>query len=251
MLHHPTLDKLNTLKFTGMAKGLAEQMTFPEIEQLSFEERLGLLVDREMTIRDDRRLQTRLRKAKLKQNASIEDLDTRQARGLDNALIAELAGCQWIKSHLNMLITGPTGVGKTWIACALGQKACREGYSVRYLRLPRLFQELPIAKGDGSYPKLLNDLAKTDVLILDDWGLSKLIAEQRRDLLEILEDRHDTRSTIVTSQLPIDQWHHIIGDPTLADAILDRLVHNAYKLNLKGESMRKKKTKLTAPPKSE
>jgi len=251
MLHHPTLDKLNALKFTGMAKGLAEQMTLPEIEQLSFEERLGLLVDREMTIRDDRRLQTRLRKAKLKQNASIEDLDTRQARGLDKALIAELAGCQWIKSHLNMLITGPTGVGKTWIACALGQKACRDGYSVRYLRLPRLLQELPIAKGDGSYPKLLKDLAKTDVLILDDWGLSKLIAEQRRDLLEILEDRHDTRSTIVTSQLPIDQWHHIIGDPTLADAILDRLVHNAYKLNLKGESMRKKKTKLTPLPKSE
>ena len=251
MLHHPTLDKLNALKFTGMAKGLTEQMALPEIEQLSFEERLGLLVDREMTVRDDRRLKTRLRKAKLKQNASIEDLDTRQARGLDKALIAELASCQWIKSHLNILITGPTGVGKTWIACALAQKACREGYSARYLRLPRLFQELPIAKGDGSYPKLLNGLAKTDVLVLDDWGLSKLIAEQRRDLLEILEDRHDTRSTIVTSQLPIDQWHHIIGDPTLADAILDRLVHNAYKLNLKGESMRKKKTKLTPLPESE
>ncbi|MCU7860717.1 MAG: IS21-like element helper ATPase IstB [Candidatus Thiodiazotropha sp. (ex Lucinoma kastoroae)] len=251
MLHHPTLDKLNTLKFSGMVKALAEQMAMPEIEQLSFEERLGLLVDREMTVRDDRRLKTRLRKAKLKQNASIEDLDTRQARGLDKALIVELASCQWIKQHLNLLITGPTGVGKTWIACALAQKACREGYSVRYLRLPRLLQELPIAKGDGRYPKLLNDLAKTDVLIFDDWGLSKLIAEQRRDLLEILEDRHDTRSTIVTSQLPIDQWHHIIGDPTLADAILDRLVHNAYKLNLKGESMRKKKAKLTMPPISE
>ena len=251
MLHHPTLDKLNTLKFSGMVKALAEQMAMPEIEQLSFEERLGLLVDREMTVRDDRRLKTRLRKAKLKQNASIEDLDPRQASGLDKALIVELASCQWIKQHLNLLITGPTGVGKTWIACALAQKACREGYSVRYLRLPRLLQELPIAKGDGRYPKLLNDLAKTDVLIFDDWGLSKLIAEQRRDLLEILEDRHDTRSTIVTSQLPIDQWHHIIGDPTLADAILDRLVHNAYKLNLKGESMRKKKAKLTLQPTSE
>lgn len=166
-------------------------------------------------------------------------------------MIAELAGCQWIKSHLNILITGPTGVGKTWIVCALAQKACREGYSVRYLRLPRLLQELPIAKGDGSYPRLLNDLAKTDVLILDDWGLLKLIAEQHRDLLEILDDRHDTRSTIVTSQLPIDQWHHIIGDPMLADAILDRLVHNAYKINLKGESMRKKKTRLTSPTESE
>ncbi len=236
---------------SSSVKALTEQMAMPEIEQLSFEERLGLLVDREMTVRDDRRLKTRLRKAKLKQNASIEDLDTRQARGLDKALIVKLASCQWIKQHLNLLITGPTGVGKTWIACALAQKACREGYSVRYLRLPRLLQELPIAKGDGRYPKLLNDLAKTDVLIFDDWGLSKLIAEQRRDLLEILEDRHDTRSTIVTSQLPIDQWHHIIGDPTLADAILDRLVHNAYKLNLKGESMRKKKAKLTMPPISE
>lgn len=251
MLHHPTLDKLNALQFTGMAKALTEQMALPEIEQLSFEERLGLLVDREMTVRDERRLKTRLRKAKLKQNASIEDLDTRQARGLDKALIADLASCQWIRQHLNLLITGPTGVGKTWIACALAQKACREGYSACYLRLPRLLQELPIAKGDGRYPKLLNELAKTDVLILDDWGLSKLIAEQRRDLLEILEDRHDTRSSIVTSQLPIDQWHHIIGDPTLADAILDRLVHNAYKINLKGESMRKKKAKLTTPTASE
>ena len=251
MLHHPTLDKLNALKFTGMAKALTDQIAIPEIEQLSFEERLGLLVDRELTVRDDRRLKTRLRQAKLKQNASIEDLDTRQPRGLDKALIAELSSCQWIKNHLNILITGPTGVGKTWIACALAQKACREGYSARYLRLPRLLQELPIAKGDGRYPKLLNDLSKIDVLILDDWGLSKLVAEQRRDLLEILEDRHDIRSTIVTSQLPIDQWHHIIGDPTLADAILDRLVHNAYKLNLKGESMRKKKTKLTPQPESE
>jgi len=145
------------------------------------------------------------------------------------------------------MITGPTGVGKTWIACALAQKACREGYRALYLRLPKLLQELPIAKGDGTYIKLLTRLAKIDVLILDDWGLSKLMAEQRRDLLEILEDRYDSRSTIVTSQLPLDKWHDIIGDPTLADAILDRLVHNAYKINLRGESMRKRKTLLTAP----
>ena len=164
MLHHPTLDKLNALKFTGMAKALTEQIALEDIDQLSFEERLGLLVDREMTVRDDRRLKTRLRKARFIQNASIEDLDSRHARGLDKALIAELAGCQWIKRHLNLLITGPTGVGKTWIACALAHKACRDGYSARYLRLPRLLQELPIAKGDGSYPRLLNDLAKTDVL---------------------------------------------------------------------------------------
>ncbi len=251
MLNHPTLDKLNLLKFTGMAKALTEQIELPEIEQLGFEERLGLLVDREMTERDDRRLKTRLRKARLKQNASIEDIDYRHARGLDRSLIAELTSCQWIRKHLNILITGPTGVGKTWIACALSQKACREGYTAQYLRLSRLLQELTIAKGDGSYAKTLASLAKMDVLILDDWGLSKLTSEQRRDLLEILEDRHDNRSTIVTSQLPIDKWHSVINDPTLADAILDRLVHNAYKINLKGESMRKKKSKLTAPTTSE
>ncbi len=251
MLTHPTLDKLNMLRFTGMAKALSEQMQLPEIEQLGFEERLGLLIDREMTERDDRRLKSRLRKARLKQNACLEDIDYRHPRGLDRSLISALANGQWVKKHLNILITGPTGVGKTWIACALAQKACREGYSALYLRLPRLLQEMPIAKGDGSYPKLLRTLAKTDVLILDDWGLSKLSAEQRRDLLEILEDRHDTRSTLVTSQLPMDQWHHSIGEPTLADAILDRLVHNAYKIKLKGESMRKQKTKLTLPTESE
>jgi DNA replication protein DnaC len=251
MLNHPTLDKLHELRFIGMAKALTDQMALPDIDELSFEERLGLLVDREVTEREDRRLTTRLRQAKLKQNACIEDIDFKQSRGLDKSLILDLAQCQWIKKHLNLLITGPTGVGKTWIACALAQKACREGFTSLYLRLPRLLQELPIAKGDGTYTRLMNRLAKVDVLILDDWGLSKLIAEQRRDLLEILEDRHDTRSTIVTSQLPLDQWHHIIGDPTLADAILDRLVHNAYKINLKGESMRKNKSKLTAPTHSE
>ena len=247
MLNHPTLDKLEALRFNGMVKALTEQMAVPDIEDLSFEERLGLLVDREMTEREDRRLKTRLRQAKLRQSACVEDIDYRQPRGLDKSLILDLAGCQWIKRHLNIMITGPTGVGKTWIACALAQKACREGYRALYLRLPKLLQELPIAKGDGTYIKLLARLAKIDVLILDDWGLSKLMAEQRRDLLEILEDRYDSRSTIVTSQLPVDKWHDIIGDPTLADAILDRLVHNAYKINLRGESMRKRKTLLTAP----
>ncbi len=251
MLHHPTLEKLNTLKFTGMVKALTEQMSLPDIEQLSFEERLGLLVDRELTERHDRRLTSRLRQARLKQDACIEDIDYRHRRGLDKSLLTRLSSCQWVKDHLNILITGPTGVGKTWLACALAQKACREGFTARYLRLPRLLQELPIAKGDGSYLKRMAEIAKTEVLLLDDWGLSKLTTEQRHDLLEILEDRHGNRSTLVTSQLPLDKWHAIIGDPTLADAIMDRLIHNAYKINLKGDSMRKQKTKLTTTTESE
>ena len=245
MLHHPTLDKLQALRFTGMVKALTEQAALPEIDQLSFEERLGLLVDREMTERADRQLQTRLRQAKLKHNACVEDIDYKSERTLDQSLIRELVTGRWIQHHLNLIILGPAGVGKTWIACALANKACRDGYRARYLRLPRLLESLPIAKGDGSYAKLLLQLAKMDVLILDDWGLAPLTAEQRRDLLEILEDRNEARSTIITSQLPIDQWHDMIGDPTIADAILDRLVHSAYKMTLKGESMRKKKQLLT------
>ena len=245
MLYHPTLDKLRTLKFSGMSHALEEQMQCSEIAELSFEERLGLLVDREITERDNRRLTNRLRQARLKQQACLEDIDYQANRGLDKALLLKLNDCQWVKKSLNILITGPTGVGKSWIACALAQKACREGYTAWYQRLPRLLQELPLAKGDGSYAKLLARLAKTDVLVLDDWGLAKLTAEQRRDLLEILEDRHGSRSTVITSQLPLDQWHAIIGDATLADAIMDRLVHNAYKINLRGESMRKKQAKLT------
>jgi len=251
MLKHPTLDKLQTLKLTGMVAALIDQMAMPDIDDLAFEERLGLLVDREITERENRRLTNRLRRAKLRHNAALEDIDYQNPRGLDKSLIQSLAACQWAKEHLNILITGPTGVGKTWLACALAQKACREGYTAQYTRLTRLLQELAIAKGDGRYPKLLANLAKVDVLILDDWGLMKLNAENRRDLLEVLEDRHGIRSTIATSQLPIDEWHAVIGDPTLADAILDRLVHNAYKINLRGESMRKRKAKLTTTPGSE
>ena len=244
MLYHPTLDKLKMLKFSGMSRALEEQMQSTDITQLSFEERLGLLVDREITERDSRRLTSRLRQARLKQQACLEDADYQASRGLDKALLLKLSDCQWVKKSINILITGPTGVGKSWIACALAQKACREGYTAWYQRLLRLLQELPLAKGDGSYTKLLARLAKTDVLLLDDWGLSKLNAEQRRDLLEILEDRYGSRAIIITSQLPLDQWHDIIGDATLADAIMDRLVHNAYKINLTGESMRKKTSKI-------
>ncbi len=251
MLKHPTLDKLQTLKFTGMAAALADQMAMPDIDDLAFEERLGLLVDREITERENRRLTNRLRRARLRHAALLEDIDYQTPRGLDKGLIQSLAACQWVKEHLNVLITGPTGVGKTWLACALTHKACREGYSAQYIRLTRLLRELIIAKGDGSYPKLLTQLAKVDVLILDDWGLMKLSAENRRDLLEVLEDRHGRRATVATSQLPIEDWHDVIGDATLADAILDRLVHNAYKINLRGESMRKRKARLTTTTASE
>jgi len=245
MLTHPTIDKLRTLKFTGMAKAMEEQMSMPDIESLSFDERLGLLIDREMTARENRRLDTRLRKAKLRQNASVEDIDYHHPRGLDKSLILKLSDCNWIREHNNLIITGPTGTGKTFLACAIAQKACREGYSTQYLRLNRLFQDLVIAKGDGRYSKLLSSFAKTDLLLFDDFGIAKLNQDQARDLLEILDDRHGIRSTIFTSQFPIEKWHDLIGDPTLADAIMDRLVHNAYKIKLKGDSMRKKNSRLT------
>jgi len=239
MLRHPTVAKLHSLRLSGMAQAFEEQQLQPDIEQLGFEDRLGLLVDREETERGNRLLNTRLKRAKLRQQACIEDLDYKTPRGLDRALIGALATGQWMREHLNLLITEPAGVGKSWIACALAHQACRLGFSVLYQRLPRLLEALALARADGSYAKLLQQLARVDVLALDDWGLTPLTDEARRDLLEILDDRYQRKSTIVNSQLPIEHWYDYLGDPTLADAILDRLVHASYRITLRGESMRK------------
>lgn len=246
MLNHPTLSKLQTLQFHGMARAFAEQLDTADIDALDFDTRFAMLVEREWTERRSRQLTNRLRRAKLRHpDACLEDVDYRHRRGLDKALLASLADCHWVRDHLNVLITGSTGLGKTWLACALTHQACREGASALYLRLPRLLAELDLGRGDGRYPKLLASLAKTDVLILDDWGLTAMSATHRRDLLELIEERHTRRSTIATSQLPVEKWHEAIGDPTLADAILDRLVHCAYTLKLKGESIRKNTSPLT------
>lgn len=240
MLVHPNREKLQLLKFTGMLSALEEQLQINTIHELSFEERLALLLDREILVRENRRLASRLKQAKLKQQACIEDIDFKHSRGLSQSVILSLANCEWVRAHQNILFIGPSGTGKTYLACAFAHKACLMGYSTKYLRLTRLFQELKVAKGDGRYLKLMTQLAKVDVLILDDFGLNAFSPENRRDLLEILDDRHNARSTIVTSQLPVALWHEHIGDPTLADAILDRLVHSAHKLELSGESLRKK-----------
>jgi len=243
MLTHPTYDRLMALGLTGMAKALGEQRQQRNVEGLSFEERLGLLVDREAVERESKRLVSRLKVANLRQNATIEDLDTKAARGLDKALFAKLATGEWIARRQDLLITGKTGTGKSWLACALGHKACRDDRSVLYWRVPRLLNALALARGDGRYPRLLKNLARVELLILDDWGLAPLTSEQGRDLLEIVDDRHGRGSTIVTSQIPVDHWHELIADPTIADAILDRLVHTAHRLALDGDTLRDPRNK--------
>lgn len=241
---YPTLERLRTIRLHGMADAYAEQLDLPDAQSMTFDERLGLLVDRESNERESRRLSNRLRRARLRQSASIEDIDYATARGLDKSVIRALARCQYIREHQNVLLVGPTGTGKSYLACALAHKACLEGFTARYHRLSSLLAELEIAKGDGRYPKLIQELAKIDLLILDDWGLALVADHVRPILLEILDDRHGNKSTIVTSQLPIEHWHTAVGEATIADAILDRLVHNGHRIELKGESMRKKHSTL-------
>lgn len=245
MLNQQTLERMRSLRLSGMAEAFARQLEQPGHNELSFEERLGLLVDAEASWRETRRLKRLLRRAHLKQPACLEEIDYSHRRGLERRVMASLSGLDWIRAGQNLCITGPTGCGKTWLACAFGQQACRQGLSAVYVRVPRLFDELQIARGDGSYRRRLGQLARSDLLILDDWGLRQMTRAQREDVLEMLEDRHPQRSTLITSQLPVDHWHEAIGEPTLADAILDRILHNAHKLALKGESMRKMRSQLT------
>lgn len=241
MLTQPTLEHLRALKLDGMAHALEEQRLLPACHDLAFEERLGLLVDRERSWRDSRRLERLLRAAKLKHaQACLEDVQYGVDRGLDKRLIATLANGDWIRQGQSVLLTGSTGVGKTWLACALGQHACRQGFPVLYQRVPRLVEMLRIAHADGSFGRILTQLARIDVLILDDWGMTPLDQAARHDLLEVIDDRTTGKSTLITSQLPIEHWHAWLNDPTLADAILDRLVHRSHRISLKGESLRRK-----------
>ncbi len=241
MLTHPTLDMLRDLGLHGMAKGFQDLDAQPEVRALDHGEWLAILLEQEATLRRQKRFEARARAARLRHDAQVEDADFRAERGLDRSLFLKLAGCDWIRQRHGLLITGPAAVGKSWLACALGHKACREDFSVVYHRAPRLFVSLALARGDGRYARMLKALARTDLLILDDWGPEKLNDEQRRDLLEIVEDRYERRSAIVTSHVPVDHWYEIIGNPTIADAILDRLVHNAYRIELTGEGMRKRR----------
>jgi len=240
VLMEPTMEKLKMLKLEALAVAWLEQQKNPEVQKLAFDERLGMLVDAQWMTRENKRLARALKEAKLKLgNACIEGIDYPPRRELDKAQIRQLASCQWIAEHQNIAITGPTGTGKTYLACALAQQACRKGYRAIYRRATRLSDELTLARADGTYVQLLGRFARADVLIIDDWGLAPIKDQERRDLLEVMEDRYGTRSTIMTSQLPTTNWHDYLGNPNIADAICDRLLHNAHRLALKGPSRRK------------
>jgi len=238
MLAHPLFEQLKTLRCEGMLEAYQEQLNTPDISSLSFDERLALLIEREYLTRENRKLINRLRQAKLKIEACIENIDYASERQLSKTVITRLAECSWIIKKENLLITGPTGAGKTYLACAFANQACRQGYGARYIRLPKLFQAITIAKADGSYIKLMEHVAKLSLLVLDDWGLAPMSDANRRDLLEIIDDRYQRSSTLITSQLPVQAWHDSVGDATLGDAILDRLVHNSHRIDVQGPSMR-------------
>lgn len=241
MLNHPTIDLLHDLGLQGMEKGFREMADNPEAQSLGHAEWLAILLERESTVRRQKRFESRAKAAKLRHLAAVEDVDYRTPRGLDRTMFLKLASCDWVRERRHCLLTGPAGVGKSWLACALGYKACRENLSVLYQRFPRLFAAMALARGDGRYAKLLHQFARVDLLILDDWGPEPLLPEQQRDLLEVVEDRYNAGSLIVTSQVPTERWYEIVGNPTLADAILDRIMHNAHRIELKGESLRKQR----------
>lgn len=240
-----TSEKLYQMRLDTMAVAFREQMEQPSSGSLSFEERFAMIVDREWTYRENRKLTRRLKVARLRLKATVEDIDYRHPRGLDKAVMRSLVTCQWVKSHQNVIITGPTGIGKSYLSEALADKACRDGFTVINYRASLLMKEMEIARGDGSYLKFLNRMAKFDLLVIDDWVMDPLTDNERRDFLEIMEGRHGFKSTIITSQYPIAKWHERIGEPTTADAILDRIIHNAHRITLKGESMRKTRSILT------
>jgi DNA replication protein DnaC len=243
MLMQPTLEKLYSMKLDGMADAIRRQIENPESSQLSFEERLSMLVDQQWHWRESKALTRRIKNAHFKMDAAIEDIDYRHPRRLDRQLIRSLAASDWVRQHQNLIITGPTGVGKSFLGSALAHQAVRDGFTALYIRAPRLLRDLAVARADGSLGKVLDRIARTDVLVVDDWAMAPLADSERRDFLEICDDRYATRSTVLTSQVPISHWHDQIGDPTLADSILDRLVHNAHRIELDGASLRKSKGK--------